>query len=108
MLQFPPGSKVITSGPGRRDLNLTKDVIYQFDVEYTARYRKGTNKNNQTRCNVFVGDVLAAMRAPLPTQAQFDAGGAKGLWVGAADAYKWLTGTKGTGTWKASGADAGG
>lgn len=56
-------------------------VINQFDVEhkYACRYRPGnggTCGGSFTRCNLFAGDVMRAMGAPLPTKGEVGKGAA--------------------------------
>ena len=59
----------IRSVPGQRHPELYSAVIDQFDVEYShsGRYRP-SEQYPDTRCNIFAGDVMRAMGAPLPTK----------------------------------------
>ncbi len=61
----------IKSAPGHRDPDLYRAVIDQFDVEHShpGRYRP-SRTHPDTRCNIFAGDVMRAMGAPLPTKGE--------------------------------------
>ncbi|MGQ9601023.1 MAG: hypothetical protein ACUVWZ_16645 [Anaerolineae bacterium] len=62
----------IRSVPGQRSPDLYSAVIDQFDVEHShiGRYQP-SEKYRDTRCNIFAGDVMRAMGAPLPTKEDF-------------------------------------
>jgi hypothetical protein len=51
-------------------------VIGQFDVEnsYSGRYQIGGCGSSYSRCNIFAGDVMRAMGAPLPTKGELGVG----------------------------------
>jgi len=55
-------------------------VIDQFDVErsHKGRYRP-TPAYPDTRCNIFAGDVMRAMGAPIPTKGELGKGAGKSL-----------------------------
>jgi hypothetical protein len=61
----------IRSAPGQRSPELYRAVIDQFDVEHShpGRYRP-SQQYPDTRCNIFAGDVMRAMGAPLPTKGE--------------------------------------
>jgi len=59
-----PAIPSITSTPAHRDPALYREVVNQFDVEKSERYRPGRNGN--TYCNIFAWDVTRAMGAELP------------------------------------------
>lgn len=61
----------IRSEGGQRDPELYSRVIDQFDVEHShpGRYRP-SEQYPDTRCNIFAGDVMRAMGAPLPTKGE--------------------------------------
>lgn len=61
----------IRSSPGQRYPELYNRVIDQFDVEHShpGRYRP-SEQYPDTRCNIFAGDVMRAMGAPLPTKGE--------------------------------------
>jgi hypothetical protein len=61
----------IQSAPGQRSPELYRAVIDQFDVEHShpGRYRP-SQQYPDTRCNIFAGDVMRAMGAPLPTKGE--------------------------------------
>lgn len=66
----------VTSQVGHRSAQIYQKVIDQFDVEhsYSERYKKGTVNLNETRCNIFTGDVMRAMGVPLPTKGELGKG----------------------------------
>lgn len=52
-------------------------VIDQFDVasaDFAGRYKAGGAGLSDTRCNIFAGDVMRAMSAPLPTKGELGVG----------------------------------
>jgi len=61
----------IQSTSSSRHPDLYKAVIEQFDVEHShlGRYRP-SEQYPDTRCNIFAGDVMRAMAAPLPTKGE--------------------------------------
>jgi len=61
----------IKSPVNQRSIENYSATIDQFDVEhrYVARYRPD-DTNPDTRCNIFTGDVMRAMDAPLPTKGE--------------------------------------
>ncbi len=61
----------IKSQEGQRSADLYRAVIEQFDVEHShpGRYRP-TETVPDTRCNIYAGDVMRAMGAPLPTKGE--------------------------------------
>jgi hypothetical protein len=67
----------IESVPGQRSAARYADVIDQFDVnsaELAGRYKTGGSANEDTRCNIFAGDVMRAMDVPLPTKGNLGKG----------------------------------
>ena len=67
----------IQNAPGQRSASRYADVIDQFDLnsaELAGRYKKGGSGNEDTRCNVFAGDVMRAMGVPLPTKGNLGKG----------------------------------
>lgn len=85
------------NSPEQRSLEAYVAVIEQFDVakSYPGRYQIGGAGLQDTRCNVFAGDVMRAMGAPLPTKGELGVGasGAKNtdpMTANAKDLYKWL------------------
>jgi WXG100 family type VII secretion target len=56
----------------QRSVEDYRAVIDQFDVEnsHGGRYRPD-DQHPDTRCNIFAGDALRAMDAPLPTKSEF-------------------------------------
>lgn len=53
------------------------DVIDQFEVdaaEFAGRYQAGGVDLEDTRCNIFAGDVMRAMGVPLPTKGNLGKG----------------------------------
>lgn len=69
-------SAPVRNTPGQRSAQAYADVIDQFDVEHSfdARYGRGGAGNDDTRCNIFAGDVMRAMGAPLPTKGDLGMG----------------------------------
>lgn len=74
-----------TNQPGNRHLLYSLGVINQFKVAsaYECRYRPypengcaANTGSNDTRCNIFAGDVMRAMGAPLPTKGELGLGAA--------------------------------
>jgi Bacterial pre-peptidase C-terminal domain len=64
---------------GNRSHDAYARVIEQFNVQDTSRstnisnrYTRGGYDNWDTRCNIFAGDVMRAMNAPLPTKSTSD------------------------------------
>lgn len=67
----------IQSVPGERSAGRYADVIDQFDVsseDFAGRYRAGGAGSEDTRCNIFAGDVMRAMGVPLPTKGNLGKG----------------------------------
>ena len=60
---WKPCSPSLTSSVGMRSAQLYRDVISQFRVETSERYRP---RDGNTYCNIFVWDVTAAMGAEIP------------------------------------------
>jgi hypothetical protein len=63
--------------PDQRSASHYADVIDQFDVnstELAGRYKAGGAGNEDTRCNIFAGDVMRAMGVPLPTKGNLGKG----------------------------------
>jgi len=74
-----------TNQPGNRHLLYYLGVINQFRVAsaYECRYRPypengcaANTGSSDTRCNIFAGDVMRAMGAPLPTKGELGIGAA--------------------------------
>jgi hypothetical protein len=74
-----------TNQPGDRHLLYYLGVINQFRVasDYECRYRPypdngcaANTGSSDTRCNLFAGDVMRAMGAPLPTKGELGLGAA--------------------------------
>jgi hypothetical protein len=73
VLRLDPNMKIIshqiaapiTNGPTARTAANYQSVIEQFEVN--APYGRYAWDSNGTKCNIFAGDVLRAMGAPLPT-----------------------------------------
>jgi len=74
-----------TNLPGNRHLLYSLGVINQFKVAsaYECRYRPypengcaANTGSSDTRCNIFAGDVMRAMGAPLPTKGELGIGAA--------------------------------
>lgn len=63
----------ITSSPANRSASAYAAVIDQFDVQgsHAGRYRP-SDESKDTRCNIFAGDVMRAMNAPLPMKFEVD------------------------------------
>lgn len=87
----------ITNSPGQRSAETYRDVIDQFDVQhsYPGRYRPGDHTDD-TRCNIFAGDVMRAMGTPLPTKGDLGVGHGESvhsdpMTANAKDTYNWLT-----------------
>jgi hypothetical protein len=96
----------LQNGANRRFSTYYLAVINQFDVEnkYACRYRPGDGNpcgGDFTRCNIFAGDVMRAMGAPLPTKGEVGKGAAGSettdrMTALAADILTWLkTGKQG-------------
>ncbi len=66
----------IKNSSGQRDPNKYIEVLEQFDVQnsYPARYKPGGAGNDDTRCNIYAGDVMRAMGAALPTKGELGKG----------------------------------
>jgi len=66
----------IQNQPGERSANAYLAVILQFDVanSYPCRYTPSCGGTTDTRCNIFVSDVMNAMGAPLPTKGDLGVG----------------------------------
>ena len=60
----------------QRSLEAYKAIIEQFDVAYSypERYQIGGAGLQDTRCNIYAGDVMRAMGAPLPTKGELGQG----------------------------------
>lgn len=58
-----PVAAAITNAPGARSVTAYNAVIDQFDVTMNRRYLPA---GGNTFCNIFAGDVMAAMNAVLP------------------------------------------
>ncbi len=93
----------ITNGSSNRSANAYAAVIDQFDVQYSnaGRYRP-SNQYNFTRCNIFAGDVMRAMGAPLPTKGDIGINGPDGnpdpMTANATSINSWLK--NGNGDWR--------
>jgi hypothetical protein len=59
----------VTSDPENRSPNLYEDVLNQFAVGDNPRYVP--DKNGNTFCNTYAGDVARAMGVPLPQKREF-------------------------------------
>ena len=77
-----------------------QSVIEQFDVEHshTGRYRPSESYPD-TRCNIFAGDAMRAMGAPLPTKGELGVGHGTSrttdpMTANARDTNNWLNGEK--------------
>lgn len=76
-------------------------VIEQFDVNssyFVGRY-KPTTSSPDTKCNVFAGDVMRAMGAPLPTKGDLGVGASGSqtsdpMTANARNLNEWLNGTR--------------
>ena len=86
----------IKNDTGQRSAQAYLDVISQFDVQnsYPGRYRPGEATSN-TRCNIFAGDVMRAMGAPLPTKGDLGKGAGNSkttdpMTANARDTHDWL------------------
>lgn len=64
------------NSPDQRSLDAYIALIEQFDVanSYPERYQIGGAGLQDTRCNIFAGDVMRAMGAPLPTKGELGKG----------------------------------
>lgn len=79
----------IQSGPDQRSILRYADVINQFDVKHSPRYKPKPRPNRKTYCNYFVQDVADAMHVYLP----------KNMIVN--ETVEWLHGEgKNTGGWR--------
>lgn len=61
-----PTTFQVTSQVGRRSANLLQQVIAQFDVEHSERYRPYRRRGTDTYCNIFVWDVTRALGCEIP------------------------------------------
>ncbi len=67
----------LQNAPGSRNAVRYADVIDQFEVtssQLAGRYVAGGCGQPDTRCNIFAGDVMRAMGAPLPTKGNLGLG----------------------------------
>ena len=79
-------------------------VIDQFNVQYShqTRYGRGGGGIRSSRCNIFAGDVMRAMGAPLPTKGELGVGHGNQKYTdtmtaNATDLFNWLN--AGYGQW---------
>jgi hypothetical protein len=87
----------IINTPNNRTADNYRLVIEQFESGYYSHARYQWDSYG-TKCNVFAGDVMRAMQAPLPTKR--DLGTSSGTeTAGAVLLNQWLNGTK---TWSSS------
>ncbi len=61
--QWVPVTAPLTSGTARRDARLTDQIVQQFELEISARYRPTATS---TYCNIFLSDVTKALGCEIP------------------------------------------
>lgn len=71
----------------------SKKVIHELDVENAYRYQRNRQGKNETYCNIFAMDYAHKMGAPLPEFLDWDKDGKVDRWLDANRMIDWLRGT---------------